>query len=91
MTTPSNKLSVIKVFEPAPRINIFSLPFSFFIKLINSFKLSALKKTFDFPPILNQFFFFKSCSNLTFSPNSFNKFLSSLIFIRLFPEDSSSN
>ena len=35
--------------------------------------------------------FFKSCSNFTFSPNSFNKFLSSLIFIRLFPEDSSSN
>ena len=66
MTTPSNKLSLIKVFDPAPRINIFFLFFSFFIKLTNSFKFSALKKTFDFPPILNQFFFFKSYSKLHF-------------------------
>ena len=36
------KLSGIKVFDPAPRMNIFSLPFSVFIKLTNSFKFSAL-------------------------------------------------
>ena len=42
ITTPSNNLSLIKVFEPAPRINIFSLLFIFLRKFINSFKLSAL-------------------------------------------------
>ena len=41
-TTPSNKLSVISVFEPPPRINIFSLFSIFFKNLINSFKFSAL-------------------------------------------------
>ena len=35
-------LSVIKVFEPAPRINIFSLLFNFFKNFTKSFKLSAL-------------------------------------------------
>ena len=42
ITIPSYKLSVIKVFEPAPRTNIFSLLSIFFKKFSNSFKLSAL-------------------------------------------------
>ena len=42
ITIPSNKLSVIKVLEPAPSIKIRSLFFNFFIKFIKSFKLSAL-------------------------------------------------
>ena len=42
ITTPSYKLSFIKVFEPAPRINIFSLLSNFFKKFTNSFRLSAL-------------------------------------------------
>ena len=33
ITAPSNNSSFIKVFEPAPRMNIFSLLFSFFKKL----------------------------------------------------------
>ena len=41
-TTPSNNLSEINVFEPAPKINIFSLSSIFFKKFIKSFKLSAL-------------------------------------------------
>ena len=43
ITTPSKILSVIKVLDPAPRINIFSSLFNFFKKFTNSFKLSALK------------------------------------------------
>ena len=42
ITTPSNWLSLIKVFDPAPRTNIFSLFSNFFKKLTNSFKLLAL-------------------------------------------------
>ena len=42
ITTPSYVLSVIRVFEPPPRINIFSLLFINFKNLINSFKFSAL-------------------------------------------------
>ena len=42
ITTPSNLVSDIRVLEPAPNMNIFSL-FSIFLRnLINSFKLSAL-------------------------------------------------
>ena len=40
--TPSNKLSVIKVFEPAPRAKTRSLLSNFLMKLISSFKLLAL-------------------------------------------------
>ena len=60
MTTPSNIPSEIKVLEPAPRIKILSLLSNFLRNLIKSFKLSALKNTFVFPPILNQFFFLRS-------------------------------
>ena len=63
------------------RINIFSLLSNFLRKFTNSFKLSALKKTLELPPILNQFFFFKSYSKLTFSLKSFNKSFSCSIFI----------
>ncbi len=42
ITTPSNNSSLTKVFDPAPNVNIFSLLLSFFKKLINSLRLSAL-------------------------------------------------
>ena len=42
ITTPSNKLSLIRVFEPAPRINIFSLFCNFFKKFTNSLKFFDL-------------------------------------------------
>ena len=42
MTMPSNKSSVISVFDPAPRIKIFSLLFIFFRNFTNSFKSFAL-------------------------------------------------
>ena len=80
MTTPSNNSSGTKIFEPAPSINNFSLLSNFFKKFTKLFKLSALKKTFDLPPILNQFFFLRSYSNLTFCSKSINNFL-----ILLFP------
>ena len=38
ITTPSESLSVINVFEPPPKIKIFSLLLIFFKNLINSFK-----------------------------------------------------
>ena len=42
ITTPSKKLSVISVFEPAPKMNSFSLLFNFFKKRANSFNELAL-------------------------------------------------
>tara|TARA_B100000609_G_C17197391_1_gene426055 strand:+ start:1489 stop:1689 length:201 start_codon:yes stop_codon:yes gene_type:complete len=42
ITTPLNCLSVINVFEPAPKTNIFSLLLIFLRNLIRSFKFSAL-------------------------------------------------
>ncbi len=42
ITTPSNKSSEIKVFEPAPRINIFSFLFNFLKNLISCLRLFAL-------------------------------------------------
>ena len=35
ITAPSNKLSLIRVFDPAPKINIFSLLSNFLRKYIN--------------------------------------------------------
>ena len=58
--TPSNVLSLIKTFEPAPNVKIFPLFPNFFRKTTNSFKLSGLKYALVFPPILNQLDFFKS-------------------------------
>ena len=57
ITTPSYPPSVNKVLEPAPSTKIFSSLFILLIKLIRLFNVSALKKSFVFPPILNQFFF----------------------------------
>ena len=42
ITIPSYFLSVIKVFEPPPRINIFSLLSIFLRNLINSLRFFAL-------------------------------------------------
>ena len=91
ITIPSNKSSDIKVLEPAPRINIFSWLFTIFKNLISSWRLSALKKTFVFPPMLNQFFFLRSYSNLKFSSNSLNKVFSWSNFIILILAVLSSN
>ena len=58
ITTPSNRSSVIKIFEPAPSINSLSWLLRVLRKLMSWFRWSALKNTLDLPPILNQFFFF---------------------------------
>ena len=60
ITIPSKILSEIKVFEPAPRINILSFLPNFFKNVDKSNKVSGLKYTLVFPPILNQLLFFKS-------------------------------
>ena len=57
--TPSNKLSLMRIFEPAPKIKIFSILLNSLRNKTNSFKLSGLKYTLVFPPILNQLVFFK--------------------------------
>ena len=60
MTMPSYRLSLINVFEPAPKICIFSLFPNFFKNETRSANVSGLKYTFVLPPILNQLLFFKS-------------------------------
>ena len=60
MTTPLKSSSEINTFEPAPKTNIFPLFLKVFKKFTNPVRDFALKKTFVFPPILNQFNFFKS-------------------------------
>ena len=45
---------------PRPNIKILSLFPKFLKKITKSFKFSGLKKALAFPPILNQFVFFKS-------------------------------
>ena len=59
-TTPSKPWSFTKIFEPTPKIKIFSFFPKFLKKLIKSFKFSGLKNALAFPPIFNQLFFFKS-------------------------------
>ena len=54
---PSNFLSLKRIFEPAPRTKIFSFFPKFLRNNTKSFKLSGLKNTSVFPPILNQFNF----------------------------------
>ena len=58
-TKPSNLLSVIRIFDPAPKTKIFSLFPKVLRKVTKSSKLSGLKKTFASPPILNQFNFLR--------------------------------
>ena len=60
ITAPSKLSSEINTFEPAPKTNIFPLFLKVFKKFTKPVSDFALKKTFVFPPILNQFNFFKS-------------------------------
>ena len=55
-----SRLKEMREINNLNNIKIFSLFPKFFKKLTKSFKFSGLKKTFAFPPILNQLVFFKS-------------------------------
>ena len=57
ITTPSNNLSEIKVFEPAPKINIFSLSSIFLKNLLNLLNFLLYKK-FCFPSDIKPCSFF---------------------------------